>query len=115
MTFHAFQDDLTAMPITYPQFESLTNELLEAINKFADPHFLEANYFSQIVMNTIHAYDHKIGFVKKSELLESCINRVSCHVTYAAVAEIQKKQNMQPDEESDDGLAENVVPITSDH
>lgn len=112
---HAFTQDETPMPITYPQFESLTNEILSAINEIAAPSFLEANYFSQIVMNAIHAYDHKIGYVKKSELLESCINRVSCHVTYAAVAEIQKKLNLVPDEESDDGLAENVVPLTSDH
>lgn len=112
---HTFKEDMAAMPITYPQFEALTNELLTEINKYADPHFLEANYFSQIVMNAIHAYDHKIGFISKSEVLSSCINRVSCHVTYAAVAEIQKKQNMQPDEESDDGLAENVVPLTSDN
>ena len=112
---HEFKEDLTPMPITMVQFETLTNEILEGINKYADPHFLDANYLAQIVMSALHAYDHKIGFVKKSEVLESCINRISCHVTYHAVQEIQKKLNLQADTESDDGLADNVVPLTSEH
>lgn len=105
-----FQIDMTFMPITMQQFEDLTNEVLIEVNKIAAPHGLDANYMAQILMGALHAYDHKEGFVSKTALLESCINRISCHVTYHAVQEIQKKLNLENSEESDDGLAP-VLPF----
>jgi hypothetical protein len=81
----------THLPVTMEQFQDLTNEILVEINKLSKPHFLEADYVAQIVMSAIHAMDHKIGYVKKQELLASCINRISCHVTYHAVQEIQAR------------------------
>lgn len=86
-----FQTPSGYLPITMQQFEDMTNELLVEINKLCDPHFLDANYVAQVLMSAIHAYDHKVGWVSKSELFDSCVNRISCHVTYHAVQEIQAK------------------------
>lgn len=88
-----FNPDKAYMPVTMAQWEGLTNEILVEFNKLADPHFLDGDYFSQILMSAIHAYDHKIGFVSKSELFDSCVNRISCHVTYAAVQAVQSRLN----------------------
>lgn len=81
----------TYLPITMKQFEELTNEILAQMNVLMVPHALEADYLAQVLMSAIHALDHKIGKVRKSDLFEACINRVSCHVTYHVVEEIQKK------------------------
>lgn len=77
------------------QFEALTNEMVEAVNKVVAPHFLSGDYVAQVLMAAIHAYDHKIGVVQKYELFESCINRISCHATFHAVDEIQKRLRAQ--------------------
>ncbi len=81
----------TWLPVTMKQFEDLTNEILEQLNILMAPHALEADYLAQVLMSAIHALDHKIGKVRKSDLFEACVNRVSCHVTYHVVEEIQKK------------------------
>lgn len=86
-----FKNNTTFLPVTMKQFEELTNEILTAINMLSNPHFLEADYMAQVLMSAIHAMDHKYGTVRKSDLFESCLNRISCHVTYHAVEEIQKK------------------------
>lgn len=98
MTKQIFKSNETYMPVTMSQFEDLTNEILEAINKVCDPHFLSADYAAQILMSALHAYDHKQGIVLKSELFNSCINRISCHVSYHAVEAIQAK--LQAEEEA---------------
>jgi hypothetical protein len=86
-----FETDETTLPITMEQFQTLTNEILTEVNKVCAPHFLDADYLAQILMSAIHAMDHKFGYVKKSDLFASCINRISCHVTYHAVEEIQAR------------------------
>lgn len=91
MNKYEFKENETYMPVTMQQFQDLTNEVLVAINKVTAPHSLDAEYAAQILMSALHAYDHKFGVVKKSELFESCINRISCHVTYHAVQQIQEK------------------------
>jgi hypothetical protein len=106
-----FQQVHCYMPVTMQQFESLTNELLLEVNKQCEPHALDANYMAQILMSALHAYDHKIGWVSKTELFDSCINRISCHVTYHAVQEIQQKLKaaMKPTlVESEDALTNDV-------
>ena len=89
-----FPVDKDYLPVTMQQFEDLTNEMLVEINKRCAPHALDANYVAQILMSAIHALDHKHGRVSKTELFDSCINRISCHVTYHAVQEIQKRLNL---------------------
>jgi len=86
-----FKDDATYLPVTMDQFQDLTNEILTEINKVCSPHALDGDYCAQILMSAIHAYDHKVGRVSKIELFSSCINRISCHVTYHSVQEIQKR------------------------
>lgn len=96
------------LPVTMQQFETLTNEILAEVNQLSDPHFLDANYMAQVLMGAIHAYDHKVGMVNKSELIESCVNRISCHVTYHAVQEIQNKLKMEA------GMKPSLVPGADD-
>ena len=111
-----FQEDETYLPVTMQQWENLTNEILTEFNKLADPHFLNGDYFSQILMSAIHAYDHKVGWVSKSELFDSCVNRISCHVTYSAVqaiqARIKAEGGIKPQlvESEDDSTNEPVIP-----
>jgi uncharacterized protein (DUF488 family) len=101
-----FQNPSTYLPVTMQQFEDLTNELLVEMNKLVAPEntaitadtaqkFFDANYMAQVLMSAIHAYDHKHGWVNKSELFDSCVNRISCHVTYHAVQEIQAKLKLE--------------------
>lgn len=86
-----FDQNSIYLPVTMKQFESLTNEILIEVNKLCHPLFLSADYLAQILMSAIHAMDHKHGRVLKSDLFESCVNRISCHVTYDCVQEIQAK------------------------
>lgn len=86
-----FKDNDTYLPVTMQQFETLTNEILTEINKVCAPHFLDSDYAGQILMSAIHALDHKHGRVSKLALFEGCINRISCHVTFHAVQEIQTR------------------------
>ena len=87
----------TYLPVTMQQFESLTNEMLVELNKLVAEENqdgtknFDANYVAQILMSAIHAYDHKHGWINKSDLFDSCVNRISCHVTYHVVQEIQAK------------------------
>jgi hypothetical protein len=97
----------TPLPITMDQFQALTNEILVEINKLCAPHFLDSDYVAQIVMSAIHAMDHKIGYIKKADLLAGCINRISCHVTYHAVQAIQERIKAKAAEE---GKALEAVP-----
>src|ERR1019366_5727801 len=91
MVKQEFAEDEIYLPCTMKGFEELTNEILNAVNVVVDPNFLTGDYLAQILMSAIHALDHKQGVVKKSELFSSCINRISCHITFHAVEEIQKK------------------------
>ena len=86
-----FKNNEMYLPVNMEQFEKLTNEILTAVNELAKPHFLEADYCAQVLMSAIHALKHEDGIVKKSALFESVVNRISCHVTYHVVEEIQKK------------------------
>lgn len=86
-----FKSDSTYLPVTMSQFEELTNEILEKVNEVCAPNFLSGDYLAQILMSAIHALDHKHGRVNKSELFESCINRISCHVTFHASEEIRNR------------------------
>ena len=98
---HKFLNDATYMPITMDQFQALTNELLVPLNEVAKLHCTEdskgfnGDYMAQIVMSAIHAYKHEVGVIYKGELFESCINRISCHVTFHAVEEIRKRLSTQ--------------------
>jgi len=113
MKKHKFLNDATYLPVTMSQFEALTNELLTPLNELARPNFLSGDYFAQILMSAIHAYDHKTGIVYKSELFEGCVNRISCHVTFHAVEEIRKRLDpaKAQDPELSDPETDNPLPI----
>lgn len=113
MKKHKFLNDATYLPVTMDQFQELTNELLVPLNEIARPNFLSGDYFAQILMSAIHAYKHEVGIVYKSELFESCVNRISCHVTFHAVEEIRKR--LDPAKAADPELnspeTDNPAPI----
>lgn len=93
MTHEDFNDlDVeTFLPVTAPQFEALTNEMLVALNKVTAPHFLSADHVANLLMNAIHAMDHKHGMANKRALFESIVNRISCQLTYAIIQGMQAK------------------------
>lgn len=95
-----FKQNETYLPVTMEQFQTLTNEMLTAINTHTNPHFIDADYTAQILMSAIHAMDHKFGWIKKSDLFDSCMNRISCHVTYHAVQEIQTRLKAKQEAET---------------
>lgn len=119
MKKHKFLNDATYLPVTMEQFQALTNELLVPLNEVAQLHCTDSSkgyngdYMAQIVMSAIHAYKHEVGIVYKSELFESCINRISCHVTFHAAEEIRKR--LSPDKAADPELTnpeiDNLEPI----
>ncbi len=92
------------------QFEDLTNEILVAVNEVSAPHFIEADYLAQVLMSAIHALKHEDGRIRKSALFDSCVNRISCHVTYHVVQEIQAKLKAK---EAADAAAKGELPTES--
>lgn len=119
MKKHKFLNDATYLPVTMKQFEALTNELLVPLNEVAQLHETGDNqgftgeYMAQIVMSAIHAYKHEVGIIYKSQLFESCVNRISCHVTFHAVEEIRKRLNPEKaaDPEASSPEIDNLAPI----
>lgn len=86
-----FKHEGTYLPVSPDQFQSLANELLVEMNKVAHPHFFDGEYFAQVLMHAIHARSKKDGYVRKSDLFNECINRISCHVTFNLSEEIQAR------------------------
>ena len=113
MIIPVFQDNDTYLPITLQQFQDLTNELLNQFNTLLAPQFLDGNYMAQVVHSVIHSLDRKTAIVKKSELLDGCINMVSKHVTYRAIQEIEAQLKAKKAAEGQPGepSADNVVDL----
>jgi hypothetical protein len=81
------------LPITPKQFQEVVNEVLPKVNLLAagESFFLDADYVGQMVVSALHALPNMRGTYNKTELLNAVINRVSNHVTYFALEEIQKR------------------------
>jgi hypothetical protein len=109
-----FEDNYTYLPVTMQQFETLTNEILKAVNEVTAPHYLSSDYMVQILMSAIHAYDHKTGIVKKSDLFESCVNRISCHVTYHASEAVRAKLQSTPEDQAAETNAPSDLAVVPD-
>jgi len=88
-----FKENETFLPVTMKQFESLTNEILAAINTLPreDGHGFDADYAAQIVMSALHSGDSKKGTINKTELFGTCVNKISRHVSFHVVEEIQNR------------------------
>jgi hypothetical protein len=86
-----FVHDRTNKPMTMQQFQDLTNEILVELNKLTVPHMLDADYVAQVLMSALHGTKMETGFISKYALYESCIHRISSHLTYDAVQEIQAR------------------------
>lgn len=92
-----FEKDETYLPVTAPQFEALTNEVLTEFNKITSPFSVDANYFAETLMNVIHQLVRTQGVVKKSVLLECAINLISKHTTYHAIEALKKSLDPLPE------------------
>lgn len=86
-----FKNDETYLPVTFQQFEDLTNEILSAVNMVCHPHALSADYMAQVLTSAIHSLKADEGLVKKSSLFKACIKRISSHITFEASQEIQER------------------------
>lgn len=86
-----FKNDEMYLPVTFDQFEDLTNELLAAMNMLTAPHYLSADYMAQVLTSAIHALKGDDGLIKKSALFKSCVKRISMHITFDANTEIQDR------------------------
>lgn len=109
-----FTEDLTFLPVTTKQFEDLTNEILTELNKVTAPQAFEPDYMAQILMSAIHSLDHKNGKVLKTDLFENCLNRISCHLTYNVVQEIQARLKAKAAETQTTTTGDNVVPLAQE-
>lgn len=86
-----FAHDRTHFPMTMEQFQDLTNELLVELNQLTAPYALDADYVAQVLMSALHGTKADIGFLSKYAIYESCIHRISSHLTYDAVQAIQAR------------------------
>ena len=111
MERRVFENDEVYLPITGKQFEDLTNEILVAMNELSAPDVVGPDYFAGVLMSDIHSRDHKLGRIKKSELFEGCVNRISCQATYHIVEANQTRLKAEPEAAKVAG-ADNVTPIT---
>ena len=105
-----FKNNEMYLPVTAKQFEDLTNELLLVANEVSAPESFSADYFAQILMSQIHSMKHDFGYVKKSALFEGCINRISCHLTYNIVQDLQAKLKAAAGEKPDANTASTEAP-----
>jgi hypothetical protein len=86
-----FASDDTYLPVTTQQFQDLTNEILAEVNKLTDPNFLDAEYMAQILVAVIHGLKREQGIVNKTTLFQTCVNRISCQLTFNINQEIQAR------------------------
>jgi hypothetical protein len=112
MQRYEFKDDETYLPATLEQFQSLTNEMVEAMNVLIAPNTLTYDYMAQMLNSAIHSYDHKIGVVSKQALFENCLNRISCHITFYEVERIQQRLNEENQKKLEEGKDEEESPET---
>lgn len=98
----ALKPNYTYLPCTLEQWTSLLIEITDSINEIVTPNKLNSDYVSQVLMHAIHAYDHKIGVVSKEELVESCINRISCQVTFNVVEDLSKRLRAEAEKNNQD-------------
>lgn len=103
-----FEVEEEFLPCTMQQFETLTNEMLTAVNIVTNPHALNGDYMAQVVMGVLHGMDKTKGTVKKVELFEGCIRMVSNHVTFHAVKAIEERLKAELAEKDPQPLS--VVP-----
>ncbi len=73
------------LPITFQQFEALTNEMLIPINEMTAPQAVDGNFMAKVIMSVVHGLDKKSTIVTKQELFDRSINLISNQVTHQAV------------------------------
>lgn len=107
-----FASDETYLPVTTEQFQDLTNEILAETNKLTAPNFLDAEYMAQILVAVIHGLKREQGIVSKISLFNTCVNRISCQLTFNINQEIQAriKQKAKENGETLEGEETQVIP-----
>ncbi len=85
------QEGETYLPITFQQFEDLTNEMLKHVNEVTAPQALDGNFMANVIMSVIHGLDRKATTINKQELFDRSLNLISNQVTHQACEAIMKK------------------------
>lgn len=81
----------TRLPITFKQFEDLTNEMLGYVNEVTKPQAIDANFMANVIMSVIHGLDRKTTIIHKQDLFDRSINLISNQVTHQACEAIMTK------------------------
>lgn len=89
----AFNDNDTILPVTPKQFEDLTNDILKEFNNLIAPTHFDAEVMASIIMSSIHSLPKNKAYIKKSDLFEMCVCRVSMKMTYDIIDAIHKGKN----------------------
>lgn len=89
----AFNDNDTILPVTPKQFEDLTNDILKEFNNLITPTHFDAEVMASIIMSSIHSLPKNKAYIKKSDLFEMCVCRVSMKMTYDIIDAIHKGKN----------------------
>ena len=83
------------LPVTFQQFEDLTNEMLKYVNEVTAPQALDGNFMANVIMGVIHGLDRKTVIINKQELFDRAINLISNQVTHQAVEAIMTRLKTQ--------------------
>ncbi len=103
------KEDEVYLPITFQQFETLTNEMLVHLNEMTAPQAIDGNFMAKVIMCVVHGLDKKTTTIMKQELFDRSINLISNQVTHQAcqvmMEELLKRTGkvpeLVPDEEDE--------------
>jgi hypothetical protein len=90
-----FPDEYIYKPITAEQYESLANEMLEALNKIAAPAILDGDFVGAILANTIHSADLKGGYKTKTEIFEVMVDLIAKRLSFEISEGIRHKKEAE--------------------
>jgi hypothetical protein len=85
------KEDETYLPITFQQFENLTNEMLGHINLMIAPLAVDGRIMAGVIMSIIHGLDKKTVIITKQEIFNRAVNLLSNQMSYQAVEAIKEQ------------------------
>lgn len=88
-------EDETYLPITFQQFEALTNEMLVHINEMTAPMAVDGRIMAGVIMSVIHGLDKKTVIITKQDLFNRTLNYLSNQMSYQAVEAIKQQMAAQ--------------------
>ncbi len=104
----------TYLPVTESQFETLTNELLAHMNQRTAPNSMEPKFFAQVLIRAIHGADIKAAKLRKEELFDACLVRISRNLTFNIGEALAKDMKAGEDPQHGEVLPEEVSGIPTE-